>query len=87
MDCAILSLQSALEDVNNPDTLVKLRLKHPTASEEVLLANLAKSRADYEQAIELLQACNALAVLADEEDDEIEVALDTSQSKPLGDWN
>ena len=77
MDCAILSLQSALEKVNSPDTLAALRLQHPNASEETLLENLAKARADYEDAIELLQACNALTILDEEE----EIALEMSQNR------
>lgn len=83
MDCAILSLRSALEKVNPPDTLAELRLQYPHASEEVLLENIDKSRSDYEQAIALLQACNALTLL----DDEIEIEFETSQSKTPGDWN
>ena len=83
MDCAILSLQSALEKVNSPDTILALRLQHPNATEEALLENIAKARADYELAIELLQACNALTRL----DDEDEVALEMSQSRSPEDLN
>ena len=86
MDCAILSLQSALEKVNDPNTLVALRREHPNVSEEVLLENLARSRADYEQAIGILKACNTLAQLDDDEA-EIEIALETTQRKPSGEWN
>lgn len=78
MDCAILSLQSALEKVNSPETLSTLRSQHPNAPEEVLLENIAKARADYEDAIELLQACNALTILDEEEE---EVTLEMSQSR------
>lgn len=82
MDCAILSLRSALEKVNHPDTLSELRLQYPHASEEALLENIAESRSDYEQAIALLQACNALTLL----DDEVEIEFETSSKTP-GDWN
>ena len=92
MDCAILSLKAALEKVNDPQTLVALRQEHPNVSEEVLLENLAQSRSEYEQAIQILQACNELTKRDDDEEGEEEVEVIVSRASqnkppPPGEWN